>query len=103
MVIMVAMELATGILATTAATESNNQRGVDMAWAAFRSAARTAEGVHFPEAVRMVVGQVSHSILDDRYWSIELLRALPFGRSLRLRAVWNRLVHWAARSEVRTL
>ena len=53
------------ILATTAVTESNNQRGVDMAWAAFRSAARTAEGGHFPEAVRMVEGQASHSTLVD--------------------------------------
>ena len=103
MVIMVAMESATGILATTAATESNSQRGVDMAWAAFRSAARTAEGVHFPEAVRMVVGQVSHFILVDRYWSIELQWALPFCRRLRGRVVWNRPANWVARSEIRTL
>ena len=53
------------ILATTAAMESNNQRGADMAWAAFRSAARTVEGVHFLAAVRMVEGQASHSTLVD--------------------------------------
>ena len=62
---MVAMESAMDILATTAVTESNNQLGVDMAWAAFRSAARTVEGVLFPAAVRMVEGQASHSLLVD--------------------------------------
>ena len=60
------MESAMDILATTAATESNNQRGADMAWAAFRSAAPTVEEVPFLAAVRMAEGQASRSISVDR-------------------------------------